>query len=237
MHLIIMYRITGRFIMADNSPSSSVDMCNLSLTELKVNPISSLDQEGSSVAELCKRHYDARRKALLRTHVWNFSKTEEALARASDGTSVSFDDVYPLTSAFIRFLSIGDVLIGTKDMRYDIRSIRIGGVFKRCIVIDNGGAATLNVLYIRNVTSVSEFDPLFVQLFKFELANDIAPGITLKPSIKISIQKGLDDARLQARGIDGQERPPVRISNSRFLAARRHGVGRLPVVQVQFDSD
>jgi hypothetical protein len=207
--------------MADNSPTSAIDISNLALSELKVSPISSLDQEGSVEAQLCKRHYDVERKALLRTHIWNFAKTEEALARATDGLSSSYDDVYVLTNTYVRLISIGDVLVGEKKTEFDIRSVLIGGSFKRCILIDNDGSATLSILYIRNVTTVTEFDPLFVKLLKFELAMAIAPSITLKPSTRASIKDGLADARLQARGIDGQERPPVRINNSKFLSARK----------------
>ncbi len=215
--------------MADNTPSSSVDICNLSLSELKINPISSLIQQNSEIAELCNRHYDLERKALLRTHVWNFAKTEEALARASGITSASYEDVYVLTSTYVRLISVGDVLIGEKIVGFDIRSIRIEGIFKRCITINNGGSATLDILYIRNVISVSEMDPLFIKLLKFELAMAIAPGLTLKPSLKESVKQSLADARLQARSIDGQERPPVRINNSKFLIARRSAFVEQPI--------
>ena len=212
----------GVFDMADNSPTSPRDICNLALTELKVDPISALDQEGSAVAALCNRHYDIRRKALLRSHMWNFAKTEATLNRSSVGVSNSYSDVYPITSAFIRLISVGDVFVWTKNELYDIRSVSITGTFKKCIVLDNNGSATLGILYIRNVTSIKEFDSLFILLFKLELANDIAPGITLKPSVRQSIKDGLADARLQARSIDGQERPPVRIQNSKFINARKN---------------
>lgn len=220
--------------MPDNSPTAPIDICNLALSELKVSPITSLDQIGSDIADLCKRHYDSQRKALLRKHVWNFAKTEEALPRASAATSTSYSDVYPLPGAYIRLISVGDVLIGTKKDKHDIRSIRIEGVFQRCLLYDNNGDATIAILYIRNVTSVSEFDPLFVNLFKLELANAIAPGITLKPSIKADIRIGLVEARLDAKGIDGQERPPVRIDNSKFLSARRNMLGQSTRITTAF---
>ena len=201
--------------MADSSPTAPVDICNLALTELKINPISALDEVGSAVAALCNRHYDIRRKAILRSHIWNFAKTEAILNLSAVGTSNSYSDVYPLVKTYLRLISIGDVFVWTKNELYDIRSVSISGTFKKSIVIDNNGSATLAILYIRNVISVTEFDPLFT------LANDIAPGITLKPSVRQSIKDNLADARLQARSIDGQERPPVRIQNSRFLRARR----------------
>ena len=77
--------------MADNSPTSAVDICNLALTELKTDPIESLTQKDSAIAELCKRHYDLVRKSILRNHIWNFAKAEEALARSSDGISASYE--------------------------------------------------------------------------------------------------------------------------------------------------
>ena len=215
--------------MADSSPTAPVDICNLALAELKTNPISALDDTDSAVAALCNQHYDIRRKALLRSHIWNFAKTEAKLNLAANGSSNSYTDVYPLVKTYLRLISIGDVFAWTKNELYDIRSVNISGTFKKCIVIDNQGAATLDILYIRNVVSVAEFDPLFTLLFKLELANDIAPGLTLKPSVRQSINAGLADARLQARSIDGQERPPVRIQNSKFLRARR----TRSVIQVQ----
>ena len=207
--------------MADNSPNSPVDICNLALSELKIIPITALDQENSEVAELCNRHYDLVRKTLLRSHIWNFAKTEATLARSSTGSSSSYDDVYPLPQAYIRLISIGDVMVWEKNELYDLRSVIISGTRKRCIVIDNSGAATLFILYIRNVISVVEFDPMFITLFKFELATAIAPALTLKKSIKDAIKDGLADMRLQARSIDGQERPPVRVQNSKFINARK----------------
>tara|TARA_Y100000310_G_C20397179_1_gene675635 strand:+ start:57 stop:725 length:669 start_codon:yes stop_codon:yes gene_type:complete len=222
--------------MADNSPTSPVDICNLALTELKIDPITALDQAGSAVAELCNRHYDIRRKATLRSHIWNFAKTETTLNRSSNGSSNSYDDVYPLTNSFLRFISVGDVFVWEKNELYDIRSISINGTFKRSIVIDNDGAATLEILYIRNVTSVSEFDPLFIELLKLELANDMAPGITLKPSVRQGIKDNLADARLKARSIDGQERPPVRVQNSRFINARKDKLKQASGITTVFGS-
>lgn len=208
--------------MADSSPTAPVNICNLALTELKVDPISALDETGNTVAALCNRHYDIRRKAILRSHIWNFAKTEATLNLSAVGTSNSYANVYPLVATYLRLISIGDVFVWTKNELYDIRSVDISGTFTKSIVIDNNGAATLAILYIRNVVSVTEFDPLFTLLFKLELANDIAPGLTLKPSVRQSIKDGLADARLQARSIDGQERPPKRIQNSRFINARRN---------------
>ncbi len=45
---------------ADSSPTAPVNICNLSLTELKHDPISALDQTGSATAALCNRHYEWR---------------------------------------------------------------------------------------------------------------------------------------------------------------------------------
>ena len=222
--------------MADNTPTSDVAVCNLALDELKIDGVESLDQKDKAEAELCKRHYDLTRKSILRSHVWNFAKSEGVLNRSSVATSNSYADVYPLPAGFIRFISIGDVFVWDKDDDYDIRSISIDGTFTRCVVINNGSNATLDIMYIRNVTNVAEFDPLFIEYFKFKLAKAIAPGLTLKQSLKDGIKEGLADAMLQARSIDGQERPPRRIQNSRFLNARKFASRQPPVVTTKFGS-
>lgn len=222
--------------MADNSPSEPVDIVNLALTELKTDAIMVLAASDDKVAVLCNRHYDIERKALLRSHIWNFAKTEASLSIASSATSFSFSDIYPLPELYLRLVSVGDVLVWEKKTDYDIRSVEIDEVFTRCILRENDGAATLDIIYIRNVISVSEFDPLFIKLLKFKVALAIAPGLTLKPTIKISIENNLANAMLEARSIDGMERPPVRIQNSKFLNARRNALRQKPIVTTTFES-
>jgi len=206
--------------MAASPPTSDVDICNLALDEVKANNINSID-DNDVTASQCKRNYDRVRGKVLRAHVWNFAKTERQLARISDATSISYSDVYLLPGDFTRFISIGDVKIGTKVVKYDLRSLYIDGVYKRVVMLDNDGAATLNILYIRDETNVSAFDPLFVELFILELAVALSARLMNKPSQVATLRDRLALAKLEAKGIDGQEAPPVQFSRSKFLSARK----------------
>lgn len=206
--------------MPSSPPASDTDICNLALDEVKANTINSID-DATVNANLCKRNYSRVLGKVLRAHVWNFAKTEKQLSRVSDVTSTSYADVYLLPGNFSRFISIGDVKIGTKELKYDLRSHYIDGVYKRVVVLDNDGAATLDILYVRNETNVAAFDPLFVHLFVLELAVAIAPKLVNKPSHIATLKDDLALAKLEAKGIDGQEAPPVQFSNSKFLAARK----------------
>lgn len=219
--------------MAASAPASDADICNLALDELRADTINSID-DVSVEAGVCKRHYERTRGKVLRAHVWNFAKSEAQLARVSGATSNSYDDVYLLPGNFSRFISIGDVRVDTKQIRYDIRSIFADGVYKRTVVIDNGGAATLDILYIRNEKNVSAFDQLFVELFVLELAVAMSGRIVNKPSTLQSIRDRLSLAKLEAKGIDGQEAPPVQFSNSKFLSARRGASRTRPLIYPDF---
>ena len=206
--------------MADLYPAAPVDICNLALSELKINPISSMDTGVNG--EICSRHYDIIRISLLRNHIWNFAKTEAQLSRSSNGTSDAFDDVYPLPDTYIRLISVGDVFVDDLTYEFDLRSIEIDGAFKKCLCMNNSGAATQDITYIRNVQEVSEFDSLFIMLFKFELAKALAPSLTAKPSIMQRIESGRLQYENAAKAVDSQERGPVRRNISKFLNARRY---------------
>jgi|GEM_PF-3550381 len=60
-----------------------IDVCNLALGHLSVDPISSLDQN-SDVAAKCKLFYPIVRDSLLAKHHWNWAKTRRRLSCSSE---------------------------------------------------------------------------------------------------------------------------------------------------------
>lgn len=150
---------------------------------------------------------------------------------------IDFDDAYLLPSDFIRLVSVGDIMQGTKNNAYDIRSLADGGTYRKYICLNNSNSDSLTIMYIRNVTTVTQFDSLFIKLFSIELAKAIGTRLTLKPSIWAEIKNMLNETKLEARGIDGQERPPVRIRNSKILNARKYAFRNNRFTQVEFGDD
>ena len=220
--------------MADDYPKSSTDVCNLALDLIKQTNITDLGSTTEDNAGPCRRWYDTVRRSLLRRYVWNFAKTDAALSRMSNVTPPEYTDAYAMPGDKLRFLSVGDVFNNTKVTDYDIGSVKDSGAFKTVIFINNSGEANLDIKYIRNVLDVTQFDPLFVELFSHELALKIAHKFTTKPSLIQTLSQEVEDLKPSASSIDGQERPPVQITNSRFANARRLGTRQRSVVTFDF---
>ncbi len=161
----------------------------------------------------------------------NIAKTDTLVNRLSgyEQTTCSYyADAYLLPADYLRLISVGDVFIGTKKIKYDIRSYHITDSWKKCLLLNNKGATNQDIVYTRNILSVDLMDPLFIELLALELAIKMANKLTGKPSVKDRLERERDLLRVEAFGADGQERPPVVIENSKFLNARqqRHNSAR-----------
>ena len=198
------------------APSSAVDICNLALDQLKQPVITSIDSPTTSAENLCARHYDMTRRALLRKHPWSFAKSRTALSRNATDPTFGYADAYDLPNDYLRLLFFGDDSIGNYQNLSKIFEIENGQ-----ILIDNSGASALNIGYMKDETSVTEFDALFVQLFILELAVNMAYAFTLKNTLVKRLRDDLVDARNEARAINGQERPIRRVERSKFRGARQ----------------
>lgn len=138
-------------------------------------------------------------------------------AYTSAGVAVPFHfgyaDTYNLPSDYLRFHFIGDDSIRNYKFDYAIEGTQI--------LVNNSGAASLNLAYIKNASTVSEFDSLFVILLAAELAENISYKFTLKNTVIQRLETLLDRKRREAKAVNGQDKPPVRVQGSKFLGARK----------------
>ncbi len=196
------------------APTVNVDICNMAMDHLGSSAnITNIDTPETEEEKRCSRWYDATRRALLRKHPWPFAKIEAQLSRDATYTSISYADAYNLPNNYLRLVLIGDDSVNDYKREYDIQG--------RQILMDNSGATSINVTYIKDEDNVAKFDSLFVDLFAVEMAWRMAYKFTLKPSLKKLLESDLITLRLEAKAVSSQERPPKRISRSKLRAARR----------------
>lgn len=192
-------------------PSASVDICNLALDIMGEDPIASIDDPETEKEELMARWYDTTRRAVLREYVWNFAQKWRVLARTGAGEG-EYDDAYALPNDFVRLNGVGE----HKDRPYEDYEIGEGVIFA-------SKGDSLTIRYNRDITNVARFDALFVKLFSLRLAESTAYQITKKKSVVENIANLIKLAEPKTTSVDGQERKPVRIQRSKYLAARRRG--------------
>lgn len=204
-------------------PTTAVEICNLALARLgQTVEITDIVTPVGKPAILCAQHYPVIRRKLLRgPRVFNFAKhraliTVDAVATAA--IAFGFGSAFQLPSDFLRFLTLGDI---------DEKNPRLAGLYQirgRHIFTDyTDDEDTLNLSYIRDVTTVGLWDSLFVDLMRLELAKALAGPLTLKSSLVKDLDAELRDVRLEAGAVSAQENPPQRISRSKWTADRRLG--------------
>lgn len=208
--------------MSASAPGSEVDIVNLALARLGQPPIASIEGEDlAKPADIMARHYPVTRRRLLRgPRVYNFAKAYGAAP--ADGAltpAFGFGTAYKLPNDFLRLLGLGDVTENDDVLAEDY------DIVGRHIYTDEGDASSLKLYYIKDETVVGMWDALFVNLMRLELAKDTAYAFTLKPSLITQLDDELKDVRLEAGAVAGQEKPPRRISRSKYLDGRRLGGG------------
>jgi len=193
---------------------SEVDLCNLALDLLKVPPITNIRDPKTQDEAICSRWYDTTRRYVLRAHPWNFAKYRAVLSRNATAPITGYADKYALPNDYIRLRFIGsDVDDSLLAEDYQIED--------GFILLDNGGSADLNIGYIRDQTQVSKYDELFKNYLAQQLAYVMAYAFSGKETLRQGIKKMLDETRMEARAVNGQDNPPRRITRSRFIGARR----------------
>ncbi len=209
------------------APGGSVDIANIALDYLAQEHVSDIESPSTEDEDLIALHYDAARQGLLREFVWNFAKVSGTANRQGDAPEASgFADDYNFPAPALRILNVGGEIELDFFYRFDIQG--------RQIYIDNDGAETVNVRFIKDVTDVALFDPLFINILALKLALRLAYKFTQKRNVVQNVKELLSEEIIKAVSIDGQERPPLRISRSKTLSARRSGVSGADTTFVDF---
>lgn len=194
------------------APSAAVDICNLALDHCGELTITSIENPSTKTEELMARWYDQVRRTCLREYVWNFAQVYTELPRAGDGEG-GYDDVYNLPNDFIRLNGVGEF----EDIPVTDYQLGAG------VIYANNDGDALPIRYNKSVTDVQFMDPLFINIFALRLAQKVAFKITKKKTVIEYIEGILKIEERKAVSVDGQERVPVKIEQSKYLRARRRG--------------
>ena len=203
-----------------DKPSTDIEICNLALDRLGTRGIASLITPTTETENICARHYDQTRRWVLRRFLFNFAKKYATLEESTDvSPSYGYDAAFYLPDDFIRLLSVGNL----PDM--NVLRGRDYDIVENYLYTSLDDDGDLKVSYIKDAKLVTEFDPLFIDVLQLKLAANMSPKFVQKPSVIREIRADLADAVLAAAAISGQEKPPVRIESSKWIAARQTGRG------------
>lgn len=168
--------------MALSETLTETAICNMSLGKLGALRISgNVESDTSLQAIQCRIHYEPTRDALLRSHKWRFASARSELTEGDDPDDFEWDNQFALPDDFLRFKSIDEETgVTSKRNRHAIEEQRILTNF-----------STVSLLYIKKVTDVTVFDPLFVKALVWLLADELIGPLAGGDA---RIQKKIDNA-------------------------------------------
>ena len=205
---------------------SPVDICNLSFDLLRhKDKVTSIETPESDSEALGARWYDVTRRSTLGAYAWNFARTRAVLTRNNTAPAFGYSDAYLLPNDFLNVVFIGDNYKDDYETEYSVEEGQI--------LIDNSAADSLNLCYVRDITSVARFDPLFVELLTAELAIRFGNAITgLNKGLK-EIYAWKKELEAKARTKNGRDNPikqrdisPVMIKRSTATQGKTYTDGK-----------
>lgn len=205
------------------SINSSTDIANMALDLLNADNIQDIENPQNDTEELLNRWYNITRKATLRSHPWNFAAKRAVLAASSTAPAFGYSKAFPVPSDFIRILYIGDT-----RYNHDVPSVSELYQFENNQILTSDvftSENTLKLVYVSDFETVSNMDPMFVELLAHRLALNVAYKITGSNTNIERLGRIQKEAERMAKAIDGQERPPRRVERSISRHVRRMGRG------------
>ena len=184
--------------------TSVVDICNIGLSNLGDQKISSLS-DNNERARLCNLRFTDVRDAVLRAHPWSCAVTRTSLVRDSTAPVWGYAYRYNLPSNCLRVL---DVETWYEDHRLE-------GKF---VVTDS---SEVNLMYVRTIDDPNVFDALITHAIGLRLASEIAESLTGRPELRNNLYAKYQNVLSEARSIDSSERGYVdKIWSDVFIEAR-----------------
>lgn len=196
-------------------------MIDVTLANLTLQKIGADDQladpaEDSHNAATLRVSWDHVRKLCLRELTPTFAKRRAALPKRTSGAApIGFATAYPVPSGFLRLLEILDPAMSTRDYRLIGDDASAGGfeILANC-------TGLLSIEFVKDITSVARWDPLFAESFADRLGLQVADRITCDLDRLELCRARYKVAKAQAGGADSKEQPPTVPEESDWVTAR-----------------
>lgn len=194
------------------SINSKVDICNLALGHLgNYGTINDIDTPTNDKERTFTLWYDITRQAVLKQTMPNFSLARRLVSELVVTIPFGYRNAFEYPSDCLKVLGLGNI-----DEKGWYSYTVEGGQ----ILTDDDWDDGLQLRYISDVTDVGSMSPEFKLLLSWALAANVALTITQDAGKAKLIRSEMPMKMSELSGLNAQENPPIRISNSRFQNAR-----------------
>lgn len=186
---------------------TSTEICNLALDKLGQGGIDSIEEQ-TRVPRLCKRQYEQGRETILSVGAWSFAKKYATLALNVEDPPFDFAYSHKLPTDFLRIWSVNGVLCSSLT-NYDVVGENLYSDLSR-----------VELVYIRNVTSVPLMHPLFVQALFTWMASGLAQALTGDRGRQGDLMQEAQGILETALSVDALQLPNQEFSGNDIIDAR-----------------
>lgn len=187
--------------------NSAVDICNLALGHLGVEPITDLNGTDKS-SRTCNQFYSATVKYLLGQHFWNFAMKRVSLSKDAEAPAFGWNAQFTLPSDFL-------LLYQTKPEGVDYE---LEGGKLLC------NQSTMKLKYVHYTTNVAGFDPAFIKALGYHLAMDMCWSLVQSRTMMDQLDRKFQEVIRNAKATDAISAPMNELIEDTFLNARISGV-------------
>lgn len=192
--------------------TSKVQICNLAQSMLgQADTVSDIDAPKTDREKTYAKWYDICRQFTLKLVKPNFALGREVVAQLPVGPAFGYEFQYAKPALCLAVLGVGNV--EEKQNNYGVE----GETIQHDTDYDEG----MPVRFVKDITSVALFSPEYTLLLAQYIAAHAALEVTQDAQKAAKLMAALPTDMSTASGLNAQENRPVRISNSRFKAARR----------------
>lgn len=201
--------------------TSKTGVCNLALGHLgNYGTVSNIDTPTNDKERTFALWYDITRQKLLKSVMPNFALGRKLVSELVVTIPFGYAHAFEYPTDCLKVLGLGEVAD---------RYLYEYSVEGRAIFTDDEWEDGLQLRYVKDITDVNTMSPEFKMLFSLELAYNTAIAITQSAEKKMAIAKLLPGEKSEASGLNAQENKPIRVSYSKFKAARSSDQSRNPV--------
>lgn len=180
--------------------TGEIDIYNVAAVAIDQEPLASPDQQ-NKLGRLCRSHFVACRRFVLRAFPWNSARTRVTLAAEATAPAFEFANQYLLPANFLRVFKVNN----NRNAKWQVEGLvtAAGVPLGQGLLTDEG--APLNLLYIFDLTDVTRMDPMLVRAIGYDLGAEIALAMTGEIAKRDRCLAALGEIQASARLASMQE--------------------------------
>lgn len=178
---------------------STTSICNMALKRIgsaRINDYADAS-DNKPEAVYCRLYFEQAAKALMEDHFWPFAKRRVQLSEDTTDPAFGYENAFLLPNDFLRIICFwGDTDLpgGRTTYSYEIEGNRL--------LTDED---EVYLKYVRWVSSIAEWDPLFIECMVLTLAKKLAMALSQNVAVKQDVDNDLAILMRKVRAMDRNE--------------------------------